>query len=170
MKITDKSIFQLDAEIVAVFLLGKMICRLLPSGEVIKKRITIVEIYKQDDSACHAYKGKTKRNAPLFDAGGTLYVYLCYGLFYLLNIVTGKPNNAQGILICGVDEVVGSGRVSKVLQMDNTLNNQTIFTSNHLWLEEDGFIIGSIKREKRIGISYAKEQDQNKLWRLSIQL
>lgn len=79
-KITDNQMFLKDATEVAPFVLGKILARKTQEGEIIRGRITEVEIYSQDDSACHAFKGKTNRNAPLFEKGGTVYVYLCYGI------------------------------------------------------------------------------------------
>lgn len=169
-RITDKNIFLQDSTTLAKFLLGKMLVRTLDDGTKITKRITEVEIYKQNDSACHAHKGKTKRNAPLFEKGGTIYVYLCYGLFNLLNIVGGQKDDAQGILIRGVDEHFGSGRVAKILKITKELNTQSIISSDELSLWDDGLIVRQkdIEKLKRVGIDYAKPIDRNRLWRFRL--
>lgn len=169
-KIIDKKMFEQDALSVAKNVLGKIIVRKTESGEILKGRITEIEIYKQDDSACHAFKGKTKRNAPMFESGGTIYVYLCYGLFNLLNIVCNVEDIPQALLIRGIDDVFGSGRVSKLLKIDKSLNNENLLTSDKIWLEDDGYILSAnkIQKNKRVGIAYAKPIDQDRLWRWRI--
>ncbi len=171
-RIVDRQIFQQDAEVVAGFVLGKVLVRRLPSGEEIRGRISEVEIYRQDDTACHAYKGKTARNAPLFENGGTIYVYLCYGIFNLVNLVCGKAGFAQGLLIRGFDTTFGSGRVGKHFQIDRSLSGQNVFDSSELWLVDDGFDIAKydVKKYTRVGIDYASEQDRARLWRWRIEL
>lgn len=168
-RISDNSLLKDDAEKSALFMLGKIIVRKTFNKEI-KHRITELEIYKQNDSACHAYKGKTKRNAPIFEEGGTIYVYLCYGIHYLLNISTGQKDDAQCVLIRGIDNVFGSGKIGKMLQVDTSLNFQNVASSQELWLEDDGFVTKqeNILKEKRVGIGYAKEEDQNLLWRFRL--
>lgn len=168
-RISNTLLLQQDALQAVYFLFGKIIVRKI-NNDIIRKRITEVEVYKQDDSACHAFKGKTKRNAPLFGDAGTIYVYLCYGLHNIVNIVTGENGNAQGIMLRGLDNTFGSGKVGKILHANLSLNFQNITTSDELWLEDDGFIVNpkNVITEKRIGISYAKEEDQNKLWRFRL--
>lgn len=170
-RIVERQMFLNNAEEVAKFLLGKVMVR-KTEKEIICGRITELEIYKQNDSACHAYRGKTKRNAPLFDEGGKVYVYLCYGLHYILNIVCNQKGIAEGLMIRGIDNVFGSGRVGKILKVDKQLNEEDILSSEKIWLEDDGFKLdeNKIKKFKRVGIDYAKQEDIDRLWRWRIEV
>ncbi|MDR3150026.1 MAG: DNA-3-methyladenine glycosylase, partial [Oscillospiraceae bacterium] len=95
------SFYSRSAEELAPLLLGKLLCR-STDGRVIRYRITETEAYMPFDSACHAHRGKTKRNAVMFGHGGFAYVYLCYGIHNLLNIVSGEEGSPQAVLIRGV--------------------------------------------------------------------
>jgi DNA-3-methyladenine glycosylase len=166
MRIVDKSFFTSPVLELAQKLLGKVIVRKMQSGGVKKFRITEVEAYGgSDDTASHASKGKTPRNAPMFEDGGILYVYLCYGIFNLLNIVSGKQGQPEGVMIRGVEGIEGPGRVSRALEITRELNREDITTSERFWLEDDGFVLQNITAHKRVGIGYATQDDQDKLWR-----
>ena len=90
MKRLKKPDYIVDAVTAAKMLLGKWLCRQLEDGTVLKTRIVETEAYcGEGDTACHAHCGKTERNAPMYEAGGIAYVYLCYGMHNLLNVVTG---------------------------------------------------------------------------------
>ena len=160
----EKEFYRKDAVELAQSLLGKVICRNW-NGEVLRGRITETEAYMCFDSACHAYRGKTKRNAPLFEVGGKAYVYLCYGIHELFNIVSGEVGNAQAVLIRGVEGAAGPGRATKFLKIDRSLNGIDLVESDELWLEDDGFSFNSFEAKTRIGIDYADEIDRNRLWR-----
>jgi len=73
------------------------------------------------DLASHASKGRTKRTEVMYSKGACVYTYLIYGMYWLLNIVTGKKNQAQAILTRGVDGIDGSGKLGKQLQLGNTI-------------------------------------------------
>lgn len=82
-RISNKSFFEIPAINLAQNLLGKILCRKLSDGKIIKKWICETEAYggfEIPDSASHASRGKTKRNVPMFEDGGTIYIYLIYGL------------------------------------------------------------------------------------------
>jgi len=166
MKI-KKEFYKASATALAPLLLGKLICHNL-GGEIIKARITETEAYMQFDTACHAHNGKTKRNAILFEEGGIAYVYLCYGIHEMLNIVTGPKNNAQAVLIRGVEGHNGPGKLTKHLKIGRSLNG-THLCGNTLWLEDDGTSF-DYKTTPRIGINYADEIDRNRLWRFVAEL
>ncbi len=168
-RITDISGLKQDAEKAVFYLLGKIVATNI-NGQIVKKRITELEIYKQNDSASHAFKGKTKRNAPMFEDAGTIYVYLCYGIHNLMNFVTGEKGTAQGLMLRGLDNVFGSGRVGKIINAHRGLNFHNVLTSQNIWLEDDGFVTDETKvlRFKRVGINYATEQDRNRLWRVRL--
>ncbi len=148
----------------APLLLGKVLCRNI-NGEIIKKQITETEAYYgESDTACHAHKGKTERTKVLYEAGGITYVYLCYGIHNLLNVVTGSEGFPQAVLIRGVEGYDGPGKLTKALQIDRSLNGVCLLTSQEIWIEDHGFS-PDFKTDKRVGINYASEEDINRLWR-----
>ncbi|MCK9479432.1 MAG: DNA-3-methyladenine glycosylase [Firmicutes bacterium] len=148
----------------APLLLGKFLCR-NAEGNVIKRRITETEIYfGEDDTACHARSGVTRRTWPLYEQGGIAYVYLCYGIHNLFNVVTGEKGFPQAVLIRGVEGFDGPGKLTKHMKIDRSLNAVCLVGSNEIWLEDDGFL-PKFNATKRIGIDYASEHDRNRLWR-----
>ncbi len=149
---------------VAPKLLGKFLCRNI-EGQVLKYRITETEsYYGESDTACHAHKGKTNRTKVIYNQGGIVYIYLCYGIHNLLNVVTGEMDFPECVLIRGIENFNGPGKLTKVLKIDRTLNEENLITSNKLWIEEDDFNC-EYKTSKRVGIDYATEEYKNKLWR-----
>ena len=163
----DKAFYARPATELAPLLLDKLLCRQTESG-VIKRRITETECYfGEKDTACHASKGRTQRTSVMYMAGGVAYIYLCYGIHYLLNVVTGAEGHPEAVLIRGVEGASGPGLVTKALCIDKTLNGQDLCASDKLWLE-DGGRKPAYKAFKRIGIAYASEDDQNRLWRFTV--
>ena len=160
----NRNFYEKSAEILAPELLGKLLCRQLPSGEVLRYRITETECYLANDTACHAHRGKTPRNAVMFKRGGVSYVYLCYGIHNLLNVVTGAENEPEAVLIRGVEGFNGPGKLTKAMQVDRSLNDLDLTESNELWIEDDGVKFEHITTP-RIGIDYASELDKARLWR-----
>lgn len=153
-----------EAITAAPALLGKLLCRKTQLG-VTKLRITETEAYYgQEDTACHAHKGKTKRTEVLYRGGGTAYVYLCYGIHQLFNVVTGSPGHPQAVLIRGVEGYNGPGRLTKALGIGREHNGEDLSTSEQLWIEDDGFVC-AWSCSKRIGIDYATPEYRDKLWR-----
>jgi len=151
---------------VAKELIGKVLVRRL-AGELIKARITETEAYcGQKDLACHASKGLTPRTKIMFGPAGFTYVYLIYGMYYCLNIVTGREGYPAAVLIRGVEDIRGPGKVCRDLRIDKSLNAVDISTSKELWIEEGLEKIESsqIKKGKRIGVDYAGKW-KDKLWR-----
>src|SRR5690554_54467 len=111
--------FRRDVLEVAPGLLGKIVARRFQDGKVRRFMITEVEAYSGDgDRACHASRGVTPRTEVMFREGGVVYVYLIYGIHWLLNFVTGPKGNASAVLIRGIEGYPGPGRVGKVLQLD----------------------------------------------------
>ena len=97
-------------DVVARELVGKVIVH----GET-RLRISETEVYwGESDTACHASKGRTKRTEVLYARAGTIYVYLCYGIHWLINIVTGDENDPQAVLIRACMEAPGPGKYKKV--------------------------------------------------------
>ena len=160
-----KSFFQREVLEVAPKLLGKIIVRKLNNGKVIKFIITEVEAYSGDgDLACHASKGKTTRTDVMFRDGGVVYVYLIYGMYWMLNIVTGKENDAAAVLIRGIEGISGPGRVGKALQLDKSFYGENLFTSERIWIE-NAVPVNKFSTSPRIGINYAGEPWISKPWR-----
>lgn len=167
MRIIDKNFFTVPVLELANKLLGKIIVHKIVDKEL-RFRITEVEAYGTGDTACHANKGKTKRNAPMFEEGGTVYVYLCYGIFNILNFVSGKKDCGEGVMIRAVNDIFGPGKAGKALEITRDLNYEDLTVSNKIWLEDDGFIVDKIDKFTRVGIGYALQEDQDKLWRFRV--
>lgn len=161
----QSSFFRRDVLEVAPELLHKIIVRKFDDGRTGKFIINEVEAYNGDgDLACHASKGKTARTEVMFREGGVVYVYFIYGIHWMLNIVTGKVNDASAVLIRGVQGISGPGRVGKALQLDKSFNGEDLFISERIWIE-DGQKVEKISTSPRIGIDYAGEPWISKPWR-----
>jgi len=166
MKKLPVQFFRRDSLEVAPGLLGKYLVRKFDDGSVRRFRITDVEAYGGvEDKACHAAKGRTKRTELIFGEGGYIYVYLIYGIYWLLNIVTGNREQPQGVMIRGVEGIDGPGRVGKALHLDSSFYGESI-NGEHLWIE-GGNEKPQYKTGKRIGIDYAGEW-KDKPWRFMI--
>lgn len=160
----NSELYKLNAVELAPRLLGMRLCRQI-ENEIIKLRITETEAYfGEDDTACHAHKGKTDRTKILYEQGGLAYVYLCYGIHNLLNVVTGEKDFPQAVLIRGVERFDGPGKLTKALNIDRSLNGENLITSTRLWIEDDGCTF-KFRTAKRVGIDYATPEYRNKLWR-----
>lgn len=147
-------------DVVARELVGKVIVR----GDV-RLRISETEVYwGESDTACHASKGKTRRAEVLWADAGTIYVYLCYGMHWMLNLVTGDENDPQAVLIRACVEAPGPGRLTKALGVTGEYNRKSILETSDLWIGDDGFRCG-IQTAPRVGIGYASPEDQARLWR-----
>ena len=154
----ERSFFARDCTQVAPDLVGKLIVRQL-GGEKIILRISETEAYLgQQDSACHAYRGKTERNRLLWEKPGTIYIYLCYGIHWLLNAISGQEGQPQGVLIRACRGFDGPGKLTKKLRIDKSLNGGDFTCSDELWLEDDGFR-PELERLPRVGINYANPED-----------
>lgn len=101
-----KEILGSSAEQAAPELLGWFLVRELPQGHI-KLRIVETEAYHQNDPSSHSFKWKTKRTAPMFKAGGTIYVYFTYGMHYCMNIVTGPAGIGEAVLLRAAQPVGG---------------------------------------------------------------
>ena len=160
--------YKKDAVSLAAELPGKLLCR-KTGRKLVKLRITETEAYYGEaDTACHAHKGKTKRTGIMYDEGGHTYVYLCYGIHWMLNVVTGRKDFPEAVLIRGVEGFDGPGKLTRALAIDGKLNGENLIESKKLWIEDDGER-PVYKTSKRIGIAYASEEDQNRLWRFTVE-
>lgn len=131
-------------------------------------RISETEAYcGETDTACHASRGRTKRTEVFYSKAGTIYIYLCYGIHWMLNIVTGETGQAEAVLIRACVEAPGPGRLTKQLGITGELNRKSVLTSEELWVEDDGFRC-DIETDRRVGIGYASQEDQDRLWRFKM--
>lgn len=177
-KLSSSFYQQEDVVSVAKQLLGKQLFTNI-NGVVTGGIITETEAYDGVvDKACHAYGGKnTNRTATMFLAGGITYVYLCYGIHHLLNVVSGKEGNPQAVLIRAIEPTVGikemlqrrkmerlapritagPGALSQALGIDKQLNAKNL-SENEIWIEDfDSYDESEIVATTRIGVAYAQE-------------
>ncbi len=180
----SRQFFNRSTVVIAKQLLGKYLCRRI-SGQIIRVKITETEAYcGTRDKACHASRGLTPRTKIMFGLPGHAYVYMIYGIYYCLNIVTGRENYPAAVLIRNVEVknskvkiqncnlkfkiLKGPGILCRELKIDRSLNGVDICRSKKLWIEEGEKIKPSqIKKGKRIGVDYAGEWE-NKLWRFYV--
>ena len=163
----NNDFYRKDAKELAPMLVGKLICLKKSDGTVLKMRIIETECYLgENDTACHASRGKTECNSPLWLDGGYSYVYLCYGMYNMFNIITGKEGEPQGVLIRGVEYYYGPGKFTKFCGIDRSFNKIDMKSSDLLWLEDDG-ASPEIVCSARVGIEYAEKADRERLWRFT---
>ncbi|MFH0969773.1 MAG: DNA-3-methyladenine glycosylase, partial [Patescibacteria group bacterium] len=141
-------------------------------GKPIRVMITEVEAYiSEDDLACHASKGRTSRTEVMYGQPGHAYVYMIYGMYHCLNIVTEKKAFPAAVLIRSIKIfrsptskrksdfpiLNGPGKLCKFLKIDKKLNRWDIIKGEELWVES-GIKVKKYKiyKDKRIGIDYAK--------------
>ncbi len=149
-------------------LIGKLLVRQKPDGEVLRVRICETEAYHgEKDLACHASHGRTARTEVMYAPGGRWYVYLCYGCHEMLNLVTGPEGWPAAVLIRGVEGASGPGRVTRLLGVDRSLNRTVASVAAGLWLEDDGCRPrrGAVRSGPRVGIDYAGATWAAKPWR-----
>ncbi|MFW6050229.1 MAG: DNA-3-methyladenine glycosylase [Myxococcota bacterium] len=177
-----RSFYAREALEVARDLIGKE----LRHGEV-RLRITEVEAYRfPDDSANHGRFGRTARNAPMWGPPGRAYVYLCYGIHWMLNLVTDGPGQAAAVLIraCepveglaevrarrgrdgdGPELLTGPGKVAQALGLDGTFNHHPLFRRGGLEVR-DGEPPPGLRVGPRVGIDYAAPADRRAPWRIA---
>ncbi|MDE6592779.1 MAG: DNA-3-methyladenine glycosylase [Oscillospiraceae bacterium] len=166
MLIPGEDFYRRDGLIVAPELVGKLLIRKNGDEETVL-RITETECYLgTQDTACHASKGRTARTEMLYKKGGTIYVYICYGIHYLMNIITGEEEVPQGVLIRACEGYEGPGRLTKKLQVDKSFNGENILRNPRICLADDGYV-PKIIRLPRVGIDYAEKKDREALWRFA---
>ena len=146
------------------------------------------EAYSYKEKGCHAYNNKmTERNKVMFKSGGYAYVYLCYGIHNLFNVVTNVEGIADAVLVRALEPIAGEkhilkrmnssslkritsgpGKLTKALGIDRRLNAQYLL-DDLVWVEDQGIKIpkSAISITPRIGIDYA-EEDAALPWRFTI--
>lgn len=165
VKRLDRDFFTRDVLHVAPDLVGKKLVRKSDDESIQGYMITEVEAYRgTEDLACHASKGRTPRTDVMFQHGGLVYVYFIYGMYWMLNVVTGESNNPQAVLIRGLGGCYGPGRITKQLSIDKSFYGEDLTSSNRLWIENSEFS-GLVKTAPRIGVNYAGEIWSKMPWR-----
>ena len=176
-----------DVARIARKLLGKALFT-RQNGALTGGMIVETEAYSSIERGCHAYQNrKTKRNEVMFKAGGQAYVYLCYGIHNMFNVVTNSSGKADAVLIRalepirGIDLMLnrmnsinpkkitsGPGKLTKAMGIDRTLNGVSL-KSSRLWLEDIGYTVvkKNVVCSRRIGIDYAGK-DVLLPWRFTI--
>jgi len=124
-----------------------------------------VEAYHgQEDQASHARFGKTSRNHIMFARGGLVYVYLIYGIHWMLNVVTGPEGQPQAILIRGLEGFEGPGKLTRELEIERSFYGEDLAVSGRIWIEDSTEKVNIIQKP-RVGIDYAGEPWKSNPWR-----
>ena len=168
-----------DVTSLAVQLLGKQLFTLV-DGKLTGGTIVETEAYNGIiDKASHAYNGRfTPRTATMYEAGGISYVYLCYGIHHLFNVVTDTKDNPHAVLIRGIEPTeglstmlarrnmqtiapritAGPGALAKALGIDKNLNAKDLL-GDEIWIEDNGFHFKpeQIIASPRVGVGYAED-------------
>jgi DNA-3-methyladenine glycosylase len=173
VKILSKKFFERPAPEVAEDLLGKYLVR-KTGNKTTALMITEVEAYDGiDDLASHASKEKTKRNSVMWGEAGVFYVYFVYGMYYMLNVVTGKKNHPSAVLIRGVEGMKGPGVLTRNLKINKNFNEKKAEPKTGLWFENNPTSpqqtrlreTKEILKTPRIGVAYAGPVWSKKMWR-----
>lgn len=156
-------------------LLGKVLCTRV-HGKTTKAVITETEAYRGiEDKASHAYGNRrTKRTEVMYGPAGRSYVYLCYGIHHLFNVVTNKKETPHAVLVRAGKPILGEsimknrrgpkaternlmagpGTISQALGITTALNDLDL-TSNTIWIEDHGIRVNDVTAGPRIGVDYA---------------
>lgn len=188
MKLTQGFYERKDVVKIARELLGKGLFTTV-NGMTTGGMIVETEAYSWKEKGCHAFGGKkTNRNEIMFDTGGNAYVYLCYGMHNLFNVVTNTTDVAEAVLVRAIEPIKGleimkqrrgelknpfhltsgPGKLTKALGIDRTFNGKSLLNTD-VWLEDLGIMLKNkdIIASERIGIDYAGE-DARLPWRFTI--
>jgi DNA-3-methyladenine glycosylase len=164
-----QSFFNRPVQKVARELLGSYLVR--RRGRSIERyQITETEAYDGSlDLACHAAKGRTKRTEVMFGEAGRMYVYLIYGMYWMLNIVTGEKDYPAAVLIRGIVGAQGPGKLTKRLKITGVLNGKKLGKKSGVWIEKGQQIPNSkVEKTARIGVDYAGPIWSKKEWRFVV--
>ena len=184
-----REFFARDTLTIARGLLGAQLVR-IRDGQRLSGVIVECEAYiGQDDSACHASRGRTPRNEVMFGPPGHAYVYFTYGMHWMLNVVTEAEGFPAAVLVRAVEPMEGietmralrqakgrtrtdqeltngPARLTQAMAIDKTLNGADLVAGDTLWLEPNiSFPNGVVECGPRIGVQYAAEKDRLAPWR-----
>jgi DNA-3-methyladenine glycosylase len=180
----DTTFFEKDTVDVARALIGKLISKFLPDGNIVSAVIAETEAYLPDDPASHSFRGLTKRNAPMFEEAGTIYIYRSFGIHLCMNIVTMPKGIGSAVLIRagipidGIDVMKsrrgvsdeksllsGPGNFARGFGIGLEDNFTSLINNSSLYLSDIGTQVINISSGPRIGISKAID----KPWRFFIE-
>lgn len=131
--------------------------------------ITEVEAYRgAEDRACHASKGRTVRTEIMYHEGGHVYVYLIYGMYWMLNVVTAPKDTPQAVLFRGIEGFNGPGKLTRHLGIDRSYYGEHVCYSDRIWIGDPGTRSSCISTP-RIGINYAGSPWTKKPWRFVLE-
>jgi len=153
-----QELWHLPARKAAPALLGCYLCRRGRNGQITRHLITEVEAYCGPlDRASHASRGPTPRNGVMFGPPGYWYVYLCYGVHWMLNLVTGPEGYPAAVLLRGVEGFDGPGKLTSGLKITKTFDGQKCSIHTGLWIEGPAKIPAGWRQRRgpRIGVDYA---------------
>lgn len=164
----DYTFYRRDVLQVAPELIGKFLVRKFDDGKIFCSMITEVEAYRgEEDLGCHASKGRSPRTEIMYHDGGVIYVYLIYGMYWMLNFVTGWMEHPQAVLIRGLESFYGPGKITRELKINGSFYGASLVDSGKIWVEDNGLMVNHVAGT-RIGIDYAGDVWKNKMWRFSI--
>ena len=168
-KILKLEFFDRNSVLVARDLLGKYLVR-KTGNKVEKYKIIETEAYEgPEDKASHAHRGLTVRNIPMFGEPGMIYVYFTYGIHWMLNISCGRKGYPAAVLIRGLEDCVGPGRLTKKLKVDKKLNGKILGKKSGLWIEKHDSSKLKIIKTPRIGVDNSGPVWSKKMCRFVIQ-
>lgn len=154
-RVLDRAFFERPTLVVAEEIIGKFLVR-ERDGEQSAHRIVEVEAYDgPKDRASHAFRGATPRNSVMFGPAGVFYVYFCYGMHHMLNVTTGPQGFPAAVLIRGLEDVTGPGRLTRALGITRALDRLPAARESGVWFEGRGGPRPHILRTARIGVAYA---------------
>lgn len=161
----QREFYERDVLEVAPSLLGQHLVRIGPGGTRAIYVITETEAYRgEEDQACHASKGRTPRTEVMFGEGGHIYMYLIYGMHWMMNVVTGTVGTPQAVLFRGLREADGPGKLTRLVGVDRGFYGEDLVSSERIWIEESGSR-PEYTTAPRVGIDYAAEPWKSKAWR-----
>lgn len=164
--IISKTFFDDTTINLAKKLLGCTLCRKKENGEILRGKIVETEAYCEDDPASHSFCGITKRSSTMFKSSGIAYVYMTYGMYHCVNVVTEKEGIGCAVLIRALEpmsenitlKTKGPGLLCKAFNITKELNEVNLLDKNSpLWLEYANLPINEndIVTTTRIGIKKA---------------
>ena len=161
VNILSRAYFNRSTIVVARSLLGKYLVKQNGAGTMAGKIVEVEAYVGPHDLACHASKGRTLRTEVLFGPPGISYVYMIYGMYHCLNVVTEEAEFPAAVLIRAVEvegELIdGPGRLCRAFAIDRSLNRIDMTVRQHLWFEDRGARVlrAKVGAFPRIGVSYA---------------
>lgn len=154
-KILPRSFYERKTDRVAKELLGKFLIRKIGKSKIVAQIVETEAYVGPHDLASHARFGKTKRSVAMFGPAGHVYVYLVYGMYYCLNVVTEEEGFGAAVLIRGTSRAHGPGLVCKDLKIDQGLYGVDLTKPGPLYII-DGPKPLKFAVSKRVGVDYAK--------------